>query len=90
MFDNSRHNAGYIFCSVDKLAGLSFNGGLMFVGLVPVPYNWHDFIKYRIDEPIQIELFLVRSDETWSDVFTWMCLDIFNNQIRYDELNIIL
>lgn len=39
----------YIFCSVNKLAGLSFNGGLMFVGLVPIPYDWHDFIKHLID-----------------------------------------
>lgn len=42
----------YIFCSVNKLAGLSFNGGLMFVGLVPIPYDWHDFIKHHIDADV--------------------------------------
>lgn len=35
----------YIFCSTDKLAGLSFNGGLMFAGFVPIAYDWHDFIN---------------------------------------------
>lgn len=44
MFDKSQHNVR-IFCSVDKLAGLSFNGGLMFAGLVPIAYDWRDFIN---------------------------------------------
>lgn len=35
----------YIFFPYDKLAGLSFNGGLMYVGLVPIAYDWHDFIN---------------------------------------------
>lgn len=42
----------YIFCSANKLVGLSFNGGLMFVGLVPIPYDWHDFIKHHINDDV--------------------------------------
>ena len=47
----------YIFCSADKLEGLSFNGGLMFVGLVQISYDWRDLIKCIKNVLVRIEQF---------------------------------
>lgn len=54
MFDKSLHN-GIFFWFADKLAGLSFNGGLMFVGPVAMPADWRDFIKHHAEAPVRPE-----------------------------------